>query len=130
MEELIVFILSFVGELLVEILLYFPWDLFVGSYERKKDEELNVFGWCILSLLIGIGVGAFTVFVVPNIIFDSSWLRITNLILAPFIAGFIALKMSKRRGQKHLNSNNKLHYLVGFLFTFGLVCTRYVMAIK
>lgn len=130
MEEIILLVLSFVGELLIESLAYFPWDIFMGSYERKKEGEINTFGWCVISLFFGIGIGYVSLLLLPKIIFQYSWLRILNLILAPLIAGAIAVNMSKRREQKELTTNNKLHYLIGFLFTLGLVSVRYVLSKK
>jgi hypothetical protein len=130
MEELIILVLSFIGELLIESLIYFPWDLFIGSYERKNEGKLNTFGWCVVSLFLGIGMGYASTLIFPNIIFDYTWLRIINLLVAPLLAGALAVKMSKRREQKDLTTNNKLHYLVGFLFTLGLVGARYVLAQK
>lgn len=130
MEEIIVLMLSFVGELLIESLVYFPWDIFMASYERKKEGEINKFGWCVISLFFGIGIGYVSLLLLPKIIIQYSWLRILNLILAPLIAGAIAVNMSKRREQKELTTNNKLHYLIGFLFTLGLVSVRYVLSKK
>lgn len=130
MEEVILFVLSFLGELLLESLAYFPWDLFVISYEKRKDGEINRFGWCLLSLILGIGLGSASTLIYSKIILDAGWLRIANLILAPLLAGAIAVKMSRRREQKEITTNNKFHYLIGFLFTLGLVATRYVMAVK
>jgi len=130
LEEIIVLVLSFVGELLIESLMYFPWDIFMASYERKKEGEINNFGWFAISLFFGIGIGYVSLRLLPKIIIQYSWLRILNLILAPLIAGAIAVNMSKRREQKELTTNNKLHYLIGFLFTLGLVSVRYVLSQK
>lgn len=130
MEEILVIIVSFVGEILLESLLYFPWDIFITSFEKRKEGELNRVGWGFGSLFIGMAIGAISVKLFSDAILPFSWLRILNLILAPLFAGIIALRMSKRRNQKNLTSDNKLHYLIAFLFTLGMIGTRLVLTTK
>lgn len=115
---------------MIDSLIYFPWDIFVVSYERKREGELNKLGWWLLSLILGIVVGWLSLAIVQEVVLQNTWLRILNLILAPFMAGIIALKMSRRRHRKALITDNKFHYLVGFLFTLGFVAARYVLGVK
>ncbi len=130
MEEILFIIISFVGQLLLESLLYFPWDIFMVSYEKKREGDINTFGWLFISLIIGIAVGAASVAILSSAVIPISWLRVINLIVAPFLAGAVALRMSKRRNQKGLTSNNKLHYLVSFFFTLGILGIRFVLTTK
>lgn len=129
MEEIILAALSFIGELLVELLVYFPWDLFIGSHERKSG-GLNPFGWIVVSVFTGMLAGYLSTLFLPGILIKYSWLRIINLMFAPFGVGAISLEMSKRRKKRELISNHKLHYLSGFFITFAIAGTRYVLATK
>jgi len=130
MEEVLFIILSFLGELFVESLLYFPWDIFMVSYEKRREGSINKFGWAFISLLVGLFIGWISVLLFSSAMLPFSWLRLVNLIAAPLIAGTIALRMSKRRNQKSLSSDNKFHYLIAFLFTLGLLGIRFILTIK
>ena len=130
MEELILVILTFVGEILLESLIYFPWDIFMVSREKKKDGELNAFGWLLISLFAGMAVGGISVWILSSAMLLFSWLRVANLLIAPLLAGGFALRMSKRRNQKEIDSNNKLHYFIAFVFTAGVIGVRFVLTTK
>lgn len=130
MEEILIVVITFLGQLLLESLLYFPWDMFVIFHEKYRGGKYNKFGWALISLLVGMTVGIISVGIFSDAVLPFSWLRVLNLIVAPFLAGALALRMSRRRNQKELTSDNKLHYLVAFLFTLGLLGVRFVFTAK
>ena len=130
MEEIIIITLYFLGEVILNALIYLPGDIFLSIHELNKDDKLNILPWAILSLFLGIITGFISIALLSSAILPFSWLRVINLIASPLLSGTIALQMSKLRNNKNKQSNNKLHYLVGFLFTFGFVCVRIALTTK
>ena len=130
MEEILIVIITFLGKLLIESLLYFPLDIFIIFREKYGGVKADRFGWVLLSLLAGIVIGGVSVVLFSNAVLPFGWLRVLSLIMAPFLAGAIALRMSRRRNQKHLNSDNKLHYMAAFLFTLGLLGIRFIFTTR
>ena len=130
MEEIIIIVISFIGELFIESLLYFPWDIFMVSYEKRREGNINKFGWSFASLLVGMLIGWISVLLFSSAMLPFSWLRVVNLIVAPLIAGSLALRLSKRRNKKSLSSDDKFHYLIAFLFTLGLIGIRLLLTTK
>lgn len=130
MEEALIVIITFLAQLLLESLVYFPWDILLVLRERRREGKSNKYGWALISLLMGTIIGGVSVGLFSNAVLPFSWLRVLSLVVAPFLAGALALRMSRRRNQKKLTSDNKLHYLVAFLFTLGFLGVRFVFAIK
>ena len=130
MEELIVLILYYVGEILLQSIMFFPWKLVITSRENKADYQLNTFGWLFLSLLVGIGFGYISILILPSAVLSHGWLRLANLIIAPSLAGAIAVKLSASRQKKGKVSEKRFHFIMAFVFTLGVVCTRIVMSAK
>ena len=126
MEELVLLILAEIGSFIFNAIIYSPWDILLALFE-DKSEQPHYFLAVIFTFLAAAAFASISVWILDEPIIPFGWARLMNLFLTPFVAGHIALKMSQRRGQKGLDSNNKFHYLVAFIFTLTFVGTRYVL---
>ncbi len=126
MEELILLILAEVGGFIFNAIIYSPWDILLSFFEDKSDKPHYFIG-IIFTFLAAVALASISVWILNERIIPFGWARLLNLLLTPFVAGHIALKMSRRRGHKGIDSNNRFHYVVAFLFTLTFVGTRYVL---
>jgi ABC-type molybdate transport system permease subunit len=125
MEELILLALAEIGSFIFNAILYFPWDMLMAVFEEKSRKPIYIVA-IILTILVAVALAKLSVWILDEPIIPFGWARLINLCLAPFVAGYIALRMSRRRGNRGKHSNSKFHYFVAFVFTLAFVATRYV----
>ncbi len=125
MEELLIFLI----QILIEALAYFPWDILLYSRSESGPPLPKLVGWALLSLLAGVFIGGLSALVfAPHVLLKYGWLRVLNLVLAPYIAGALATKFAlKRVGPKNPHVI-RLHFWSAVMFTFGLVVVRFAYA--
>lgn len=129
MEELALYIIVEIGGFLLNAIIYFPWDFLMVFFEERSKKPTYLAA-ILLSILTGTLIGYISVKLIGGALIPFDWLRLINLILAPFVAGYIALLTSRRREKKRKSSDSKFHYIVAFLFTLSFIATRYVLTTK
>src|SRR2546423_9362937 len=98
MEEIIVLLVQVVVEILLQAVVYLPFDL--SFYRDEKSGERSGCGWMVLYLVLGGGVGALSLLFAPRLVLDSIGLRVGNLLLAPLAASGLSWAVSEwRRGR-------------------------------
>ncbi len=126
MEELVLLALAEIGGFILNAIFYFPWDILLSFFENKSEKPIYILA-IIFTFLTAALLASISVWILDEPLIPFGWARLLNLCLTPFVAGYIALRMSRRRGQRGIDSNNKFHYFVAFLFTLTFVGTRYVL---
>lgn len=126
MEELLIIILQFLGECLLEILCALPSDVFrrSPSLSGRGPQWPNHLAWLIGGLLLG---GA-SLLIFPATLIHHPLLRILNLIVAPLLAGFCASMLNWLRW--HISPDIQRHapFLRAFYFCLGLTAIRFIFA--
>lgn len=126
MEELLVLVL----EVLVEALIYFPWDIFLYTREVSKQGSPGVLGWSFGSLFVGSLVGGITLLLVPHVLLTSSSLRILSLFLSPILSGAVAARLASKRAKSKGIVEVRTHFWGAFMFTMGIVVVRFTFATR
>ncbi len=125
MEELILLVLAEIGGFIFNAIAYFPWDILVAIFEEQSKKPIYIIA-IILTIAVAAALAKLSVWILEEPIIPFGWARLINLCLAPFVAGYIALKMSRLRDRRGKDSNSKFHYFVAFVFTLTFIGTRYV----
>jgi len=84
-EEIVVLLIQFVVEILLQAVVYLPFDF--SFYRDEKSGERSGCGWMSVYVILGGGVGALSLLIAPRLLLDSIALRVGNLVLAPWAAG-------------------------------------------
>ncbi len=128
MEDLILVILQFLFEFLLEIFSNLPFD---WPLSRKDGwEAANLTGKCLTFFLLGCGLA-----IISMLVFKRTWishpaLQILNLVLAPIISAFISQAIARRRSRRHPDVIPRDHFWQAFWFTLGLVFVRFAYAVR
>jgi hypothetical protein len=126
-EEIVLVLLQLVGELLVEILIYLPFD---WPLPKTRDLERTGPGVAILYVLLGATLGGLSIAVLPDVLLPYGWLRLLNLVLAPLVCGAVSWQVARwrARGSRGTRPRNHFWYGAGFVFAFATV--RFIFATR
>ena len=121
MEEILVAVLQVILEFGLELLIYGGLDV---AAERAAPAERR--GCLLLTLfaLIGAGLGAVANAVHPRPVLPFPWLRITNLVVGPFLAGVLSLLAARWRRRPE----PALHFGLACVFVLGFNLVRFAFA--
>ncbi len=117
MEELLVIIIQFFIEVVAQVVLELPIDLLTSKTSEKTQVNFLI---GLLFVFLGGALGGISLVVFPNSLIHSSWLRCTNLIVAPLISYHVSKRISKSKE----NVNAIIQARFALLFTFSLVAVR------
>jgi hypothetical protein len=125
-EEVLILLVQFVAEVLIELLIYLPFDLPL-SRDAKTGERQGC-GWLVLYLMLGGMVGGLSLLIAPRLLLHSPPLRVANLIVAPVATGGLSWSLATwRRSRGVAAACPTTHLWTGFLFVlaFGGVRLAY-----
>ena len=132
MEELLIAILQMAFEIILQILIQFPWDFGLSFSERRAtdmERDPNYAIWIFGSLLMGASIGGISLLGFPHTFLTHSWARIAYLFLAPLLSGFISYFLAKNKPSIDLLTNRpRMHALCLFLFSLGITVIRFTYA--
>ncbi len=123
MEELLIAIIQFVLELLLEVLANLPIDW--PSRKRSAPESANVAWRCLLWCGGGALLGGLSLLPLPHSLIQLPALRIANLVLAPPLSGALSWWLTQRHSRHNANLLPRYHFWRAFAFTLGLVAVRF-----
>jgi hypothetical protein len=122
-EEVLVFVVQFFLEFVLQIFGSFGFDVATTRSDRKEQPGC---GWLTAFAIFGGVCGGLSLIFAPNAILPNAGLRIANLFVAPLLAGgvsFLAASLWSSRGWEPSH-----HFWRGFWFAlfFGLVRFAYL----
>lgn len=127
MEEILLIILHFLFEVVLQILVELPFDWFVGMRESKASQDSRPGRWYFVSILLGGAIGALSLWLFPNSLIQSSAGRVAYLVCAPVISAACALLLSRFRVSRSKDwINPRLHAWCAFWFTLALILIRFI----
>jgi hypothetical protein len=120
MEEILVPILQLLVEFFLQMLFWGGLD--VLSFRDKRGENQ---GCVLFGIFLGVGglIGGIVTWIHPHPMLAYPWLRLTNLIVGPFVAGGLAWLIARWRKQ-----DPWIHVLMAFSFVLGYNVVRYAFA--
>ena len=124
MEELIVFLIQFLVELGVNILISMPFELAAMRQGKSYDGPIL---WGVLWLVTGVVLGTISTVFIPALI-ASGPLRVFNTLAAPPTAGFLAMAIARRRAATNPRIIPRDHFWSAFFLTVGYVIIRLAYA--
>ncbi len=128
MEELLVVILQFLFEFLVDVFANIPFDW--PSRNRRTPEPESIGWWCFLWFIGGCVLGAMSLLVLGYTLIHIGALRIVNLAIAPLAAASLSQAIAIRRAKTNSNLRPRNHFWKAFWFTLGLVLVRFAYAAR
>lgn len=128
MEDLIIAILQFLFEFIIEVSTYTPIDWPFTSRSQAETESLA--GKCLLWFIIGCGLACISIFFLKRTWISMPALRIANLVLAPIISAFISQAVARRRSRSNHFIIPRNHFWQSFWFTLGIVAVRFAYAVR
>jgi hypothetical protein len=128
MEDLLIALLQFLAEFLLEILSWIPFDWPLGSHGVTEPDSITE--KCICWFIIGCGLAVISFLFLRHTWISHPALRITNLFLAPISAAYLSEAFAWRRSRRNSNIIPRHHFWTTFWFTLGLVAVRFAYAIR
>jgi len=124
MEDLLILLF----QVLIELFINLPWDLFWYGEPKPESKESRAFWIGIWSLIIGAGLGGISLLFFPDVISKRSSLRIFLLFFSPVFAGSTGYMAAKLRSSYRPYVVPSQHFWWSCLFTFGYVVIRFTYA--
>ncbi len=126
MEEVLIVILQFLGEVILEVLASSPLEFFSNSQaEANSDSRVSS---CIKWFAGGALLGGLSLLVLHNSMISLPILRLANLLLAPILSGLVSKGIASYRAQRDPAFIPHTNFWQAYWFTFGLVVIRFMYA--
>jgi hypothetical protein len=119
-EEVVAALLQVFLEFFVEFLVYVGLD--IASYQTERGSTT---GCLVLSLfaLAGMALGAAVNWIHPHPILPLPWLRLTNLVVGPILAGGLSAAIARWRQREPW-----VHFWMALCFVLGYNAVRFAYA--
>ena len=131
MEDLLILILQAIGEFLLELLAWGPWDWFWWFGDYRWDGQYGpsrTTAAIISSLAIGAVLGWLSLFLFPAVLVKWAWLRVALLFVSPLISGLMSRTLAQRRQERCAQVDPNFHFWIGLCFSVGFVWVRFALA--
>jgi hypothetical protein len=121
-EELLVLLIQFVVEVLIDVLIYMPF-----SWPAGRGSDRSGCGLLGLYAALGGSIGGLSLLLAPGLLLHSPGLRVANLFVAPVVAGGCGWALATWRRSRGATVNPTTHCWTGVLFVlaFGGVRLAY-----
>jgi hypothetical protein len=132
MEDLLIVILQALGEILLELFAWGPWDSlwwWFGDYRWDGQYgPSRTTAAIVTSLAIGAVLGWLSLFLFPAVLIKWAWLRITLLFVSPAASGLMSFHFAQRRQKQFEYLDPAFHFWIGLCFSIGFVWVRFALA--
>lgn len=126
--QIVVWILQVIGELLLQIFGEALAELGLRSlgepFRRAPPIHPALAG--LGYFLLGLMAGGLSLWIVPVLFIQAQWLRVTNLLLTPLIAGLAMSAIGRYRKRKAQELIRLDTFAYGAVFAFGMSLVRYI----
>jgi hypothetical protein len=119
LEALLEIVLSLVGELFCDL----GWVVVSATLRtrRRRQTVLGLLGW----FLLGLGLGALSVWIHPAPFVHGPKLRLAILFGAPVVAGLVMRAYGRATGRRGKPSSSLATFSGGAILAFGMHLVRY-----
>ena len=134
MEDLLVIILQACGEIFFQFFCAGALDWLILFWD-DDSRRTNVPGAFAISLIVIMGavgalIGWLSLFFVPHTLLPWPWLRIANLIIAPWISAYVSWRIATWRRTRDAIASPGTHALIAGAACAGLVAVRFVGGLR
>lgn len=128
MEEIIALSIQVIAELVLNVIGPHPFDF---PIRKRTDEEPKVI-WPanIRWFAIGGGIGWLSTVFIPASLLPVMLLRALNLLVAPFLSGYLSLLIARQRAKSNPFIRPRNHFWRAFWLTAGLATLRFAYAAR
>ncbi len=119
MEDVLAVVLQIFFEMVLQFFGWMPLD-----FPRGQDRTDR--GWVLLHACVGGFLGFLSALIAPTLLLPLAWLRIANLVVAPFAAGGLAYLFARWTRANTYDSRD--HFWHGFLFALMFGAARFALA--
>ena len=126
MEEVLIVVLQFLFEFILEVLGNIPFDW--PSKNRRTPEPAGIVLRCFLWFCGGCVLAGMSLLVVGHTMIAFDVLRIANLVLAPLSSALVSQAIARRRARSNPFIVPRNHFWQAFWFTLGMVLIRFAYA--
>lgn len=126
MEEILIIIVQFLFEVIIESIINIPFDL--PSKNRLTPEPESVWLTCTLWFLGASFLGWVSLFFINHTLISLPILRIANIVVAPFLSATISQAIANRRAENNHFISPRNHYWKAYWFTLGFTLIRFAYA--
>lgn len=127
MEEILVLLIQFAIEVLIQFFVYLPFDVPLRGGKPNSNAGC---GLAILYLALGGAIGGLSLLIAPHLMLQSTFLRVANLIVAPITAGLGSWGLSVWRFNRGAEVDPRTHFWTGFCFTLAFSAVRLAYAAR
>ena len=129
MEDILILLLQALGEFLLEIFAWWPWDYFWwwGPWDRNDRTSPSVSA-ALISLATGAALGWLSLFIFPAVLVKWAWLRIALLVISPLGSGLMSFHFARGCEKEFEYVDPVFHFWIGFCFSIGFVWVRFALA--
>ena len=126
--QVVLWILQLVGEILLQVFGEALAELGLRSLREPFRRPEPVVPWLagVGYFLFGLMAGGLSLWVFPAMFIQAPWLRATNLVIAPVVAGMVMALIGRYRRNKGQEVIRLDTFLYGFIFAFAMSLVRYV----
>jgi hypothetical protein len=133
-EELLLVLVQFLFDLLVDTVISIPVDWLFGREERARHsrglEPPSNAPILVGAAVVGSVLGGMSLVVLPHTLLRFGWMRVLNLVLAPALSGALAYQASQRRRTRGAVSDDELHAVSAALLSFAFVGVRFLWGLR
>lgn len=125
--ELLFVLLQFVGELLLQIILEFLFELGLHSVREpfRRPKPLHPSLAAIGYVILGAAAGAISLWIFPELFIATGWLRVVSLVVTPAAAGAAMAAIGAWRRTKAKEVIRLDRFAYGFLFALAMAIVRF-----
>jgi hypothetical protein len=128
MEEVLVVAVQFVVEVLLQGLVYLPFDVPL-SRDEKTGEPAGC-GWGLGYAVAGGVVGGLSLLVASHLLIHSPALRVANLFVAPLASGGLSYLVAVWRLSRGAKTFPRTHFWTAFWFVLAFGAVRLAYAAR
>ncbi len=120
MEEIAAALVQVFLEFFLEFVVYVGIDVVSLQTERSRGYGCMLLGFMGLA---GMALGGIVNWMHPQPVLPYLWLRLTNLVVGPVLAGGLSAAIARRRGREPW-----FHFWMAFSFVLGYNLVRFAYA--
>ena len=122
MEELLIVLLQFFFETLINILVYWPFEAIDWPESTKSSA---IWPACMILFVSGNALAGLSLIFFGHSLIAWPALRMANLLISPLLSGWLFRTKARYHAQKDMTIEPPDHFWPAFWFTLGFVALRF-----
>ncbi|MGW8137361.1 hypothetical protein [Sphingomonas zeae] len=128
MEVLLEVVLQFVGEIALQLVIEFLFELGFRNLGAPFSRPASPLSKTLGYILLGGVAGGMSLLVVPHLMIQNGWLRMANLVITPVTAGGIMWFLARKKVRKNAPLVALDRFGYAFFFALAMSSVRFLWA--